>query len=170
MLLLALWGCVHTPPHPPLAGTPAVELVRLEQMTANGEYCSWEAENLVFEGRPIWSAASPDGEAWCVAPGGERARWIDILGQDGPYLSATLHEWGCCPETSSQRCVTWDLRTGEPATLEQYDPKWAARRWEKVQAKVPEGWQVFPDAFAVGDGHVRFCAFRGEDVTLVPVK
>lgn len=169
MLLLALLGCVHTPPHPPVAGTPAVELVRLEQMNAHGEYCAWEAENLVFEGRPIWSVASPDEENWCRSPG-EQARWIDILGQDGPFLSATLHEEACCPEATSVRCVTWDLTTGEPATLAQYDPRWAERRWEKAQAKVPAGWEIFPDAFAVGDGHVRFCAFRGEEVRLVPVK
>lgn len=170
MLLLALLGCVHTPPHAPLPGTAAVELVRREQMTRHGEYCAWEAENLTFEGRPIWYEEAPEGESWCLAPGGESARVVDLLGQDGPYLSAKLEEWSCCPEVTTVRCVTYDLRTGEPATLEQYDPRHAERRWEKARKRVPAGAVVLRDAFVVGDGHVRFCAFQGETMTLVPVR
>jgi hypothetical protein len=140
-----------------------VSFERREQMTQTGDWCSWEAESLAFDQLDLWTATPPDEENWCRAPG-ESSRTVDILGRDGPYLSVRLTEWSCCPDHATARCVTYDLRTGQPATLEQYDEKHAARRWERARAKVPAGYVLTADAFVVGDRHVRFCAVRGDDV------
>src|SRR4051812_10621443 len=90
--LALLWaGCVHTPPHPPILGQWAVTTARREQMTRDGVYCAWEAESLSFADRPIWTADPPEGENWCHAAG-EAARTVDVLAQDGPFLSTRLVE------------------------------------------------------------------------------
>lgn len=169
MALLSLLACLHTPPHDPVPGTVAKDFVRREQFNQEGEYCAWEAENLVFEGQPLWVAEAPADENWCLSPM-EASRWVDILGQDGPYLSVILHTLSCCPDVEEVRCLTMDVRTAEAVTLAQYDEKRAERRWKRAQRHVPEGHTLDERAFVVGDRHVRFCAQRGTDVVLVPVR
>lgn len=169
-LVSLLVACVHTPPHEAVPGAPTVAFARREQMTRDGAWCAWEAESLSFDGRPLWVADAPGEESWCRAPGGEASRVVDVLGRDGPFLSVRLTEWGCCPDHAVSRCVTLDVRTGEPTTLEAYDPRHAERRWSRAVRDAPPGFTLSPDAFLVGDRHVRFCAMRGEEMAEVPVR
>ncbi len=173
-MLWLLAPFVHTDPHPPPAARWEVTYVRKEDMTPEGVWCAWEAESLYYDGKALWSAAPPDGESWCRAPF-EAARMVDVLGEDGPYLSVRLTEWACCPEREIvTRCVTYDLRTGAPATLEAYDPRsytWRARRLKRVlDRKHGGGWSVEPGAFVVGGGHVRVCATRGDEAIEVALR
>lgn len=169
-----LLACMHTPPHPKVDGAPTVQLLRREYTDPDGKYCSWEAESLYFGGNPLWTEEPPDAPNGCVPPG-EQSRIVDVIGQDGPYVSVILREWGCCPETAQVRCVTFDGTTGQPATLVQYDKKHAERRllraqkvWEKMGA--PEGYTLSPDSFLVNHGHISFCAIRGEEVRRLEVR
>lgn len=174
MFLWLTAAFVKTPPHPAPPAKWEVTYARVEQMTRKGVWCAWEAESLVYDGNAIWTAPPPEDESFCKAPF-EAARMVDVLGQDGPYLSVRLTEWGCCPEREAvTRCVTYDLRTGEPTTLAAYDEKnWPWR--EKKLARVLEkkhggGWTVEPSAFVVGGGHVRVCATRGDEDIEVPIR
>lgn len=156
-------GCVHTPPHDPVGGAWKKDFVRREEMREDGTFCSWEAESLVYEGAPVWSAEPPTGQNWC-GTADEVSRYFDVLGQDGPFLSVHTVETGCCPERSSAECVTWNLSTGQPATLTEYDEKHAAKRWLAAQVALAgspwEGYLLIPDAFLVVDGgHVAVCAY-----------
>ncbi len=159
---------VHTPPHAAPAAPHTIVYERREEMLPDGVYCAWEAESLWADGKPIWSVAAPEGEHWCQQPF-EFARVVDVLGQDGPFLSVRLTEWGCCAEHEQVvPCRTYDLRTGAPATLEAYDPRHAAgrlRRLRRLLARRDDGggWEVDPSAFRVGGGHVRVCAARGDE-------
>ena len=162
---------IHTPSQPPAERPWSVTFERREQMTRAGVWCSWEAESLVAGDLPIWSAEPPEEENWCKAPG-ESARMVDVLGSDGPYVSVRLTDWGCCPNRQTHvRCVTYDVRTGQPATMEAYDPKswkWRSQRLEQIATKSYGGrlsWE--PSAFVVGGGHLRVCATAGgEDVDI----
>lgn len=161
-MILLLLACIHTPPHDPVEGTWTKEFVRLEEMRANGDYCSWEAESLMYGGAALWSVAPPIGENWCGTPA-ERAQYFDVLGQDGPFLSIRTQEIGCCPERSASTCVTWNLSTGKPATLMEYDERRAEKRWQKAQdiatAPAYAGLTIAEDTFVVKPGgHVAFCA------------
>jgi hypothetical protein len=156
---------IHTPSQPPAERPWSVTFERREQMTRAGVWCSWEAESLVAGDLPIWSAEPPEEENWCKAPG-ESARMVDVLGSDGPYVSVRLTDWGCCPNRQTHvRCVTYDVRTGQPATMEVYDPKswkWRSQRLAQISKRSYAGalsWE--PSAFVVGGGHVRVCATAG---------
>ena len=160
-LLVAL-ACVHTPPHDPIAGAWQKDFARKEEMRASGDYCSWEAESLVYDGRRIWGADPPDGENWCGTPS-EVSLAFDPLLQDGPFLSSRTEELGCCPARATMQCVTWNLMTGKAATLVEYDDKRAETRWEEAQAIAAgpgwEGYRITQDEFLlVEGGHVAFCA------------
>jgi hypothetical protein len=167
MGMLLLLACVHTPPHDPVQGQPSVTAAWREEPLDPGA-CMWSSENLRFGGTPLWVEDTPPEDGWCRAPS-DSARLVDVLGVDGPFLSARLETRSCCPERVAVRCVTWDVRTGAPATLESYDPRHAERRWERAQRRAPDGYALEREGFLVGDRHVRFCARRGEDVVLVGV-
>jgi hypothetical protein len=173
-MLWLLAPFVHTPPSPPPDKKWQIAYERREDMTPDGVYCAWEQESLSYDGAPIWTADPPEGEQWCTTPF-ESARWIDVRGEDGPYLSVRLHELGCCPDHEEQRCVTYDVRTGDPITLEQYDPRhyaWRGRRLQKALARLGGAgeWSVDPTAFLVDGGHVRACATRGPETIEVRVR
>lgn len=173
-MLWLLAPFIHTKPSPPPPAKWEVTFARVEQMTRQGTWCAWEAESLVYDGKPIWSADAPEDESFCKAPF-ESARMVDVLGQDGPFLSVRLREWGCCPEEEAvTRCVTYDLRTGAPTTLEAYDPKhfeWRTKKLQRVlDKKHGGGWSVDPSAFVVGGGHVKVCATRGDEDIEVAIR
>lgn len=173
-MLWLLAPFIVTKPHPPPEGAWAVTYARVERMTPKGIWCAWEAESLAYDGTPVWTAEPPQDESFCQAPF-EAARMVDKLGQDGPFLSVRLRDWGCCPEREAEtRCVTYDARTREPTTLEAYDPKhyeWRAKKLQRVlDKKHGGGWSVEPSAFVVGGGHVRVCATRGDEVIEVPIR
>jgi hypothetical protein len=172
-LLLLLVACRHTPPHEPIAGTVVIELDARAALLRNGEECQWEAEQLRIDGAPVWAVEPPEGEDWCLA-GDERARTVDIVSQDGPFLSTILGEMDASGAWT-RRCVTWDLRTRAPATLLDWDERRAPRRLaELATAKLRDpslaGWTLSPEAFLVRDGHVAFCAMRGTEIREVVVK
>lgn len=178
MALLSL-ACTRTPPHDPVVGTWAVTPVARRELTWDGVYCAWESEDLTFEGMILSSAPPPDledgvlNEGWCEV-GGESARLVDVVGQDGPFLSTRVQHVDCCPERAEARCVTWDVRTRAQASLEAYDPRRAAVRRRKLDKLLAEdrgfdGWVIAPDAFLLFDGHVRFCATRGGEVREIPI-
>lgn len=165
---------VKTPPHAPPPATWEVTYTRVEQMTRGGVYCAWEAESLVYDGKALWAAPPPEDESFCKAPF-ESARWVDVLGEDGPFVSVRLTELGCCPERDVvTRCVTYDVRIGEPTTMAAYDPKnakWRAKKLTRVlDRRDGGGWTVAPEAFVVGGGHVRVCATRDEEDIEVPIR
>ena len=162
-----LVGCVHTPPHPPVEGTWSREFTRRQELRRDGRYCAWEAESPAWSGTLLWPAEAPIGDNWCETDG-ETARWFDVVGQDGAFLSTRLQEMGCCPDHWTAVCVTWNLETAKPATLVEYDEKRAERRWERAQTELQTllqsrpalaGYTITPDAFVVKPGgHVAFCA------------
>lgn len=179
-MLLLLAACVHTPPHDPVPGRWELHTERRERITPDGTWCSWEAENLSYDGRPVWTQEPPDlveghhNEDWC-GTGGESARMMDVVAQDGPFLSTRVRTLACCPPEETVACVTWDLRTAAPARLPDFDEKRAASRWERLQRALAAdptlaGWTFAPDAFLVDGGHVRFCGVRGAEVREVRVK
>jgi hypothetical protein len=180
LVLVALLGCIHTRPHDPIDGAWRVDTRARRQLTWGGVFCAWEAEDLSFSGQPLWSAPPPDrvdgehNEEWCE-DGGESGRMVDVTGQDGPFLSTRLREVGCCPERTTVRCVTWDLRTRVPTTLEAYDEKhaeWRRKKLDRIVTGDPSlaGWVIEPQAFLVRDGHVAFCAVKGDEVREVAVR
>ena len=166
-MLLWLTGLfVRTPPQAPPEGQWAVHTDRVEQMTPRGVYCAWEAESLLYAGTPIWGDTPPEDESFCKAPS-ESSRTVDILGQNGPYLSVRLWEWSCCPDREQTvSCRTYDLRTGTPVTLEAYDPKsyaWRAKKITRVLARKGGGFTVAPTSFRVDGKHVQLCVTRGAE-------
>lgn len=166
-------GCLHTPPHAEVAGRVHVDYQRQEFMDPSGQWCAYDAESLWFEQQALWSEEPPDAPNGCRPPG-EESRIVDVVGQDGPFVSAILKEWGCCPEHQSLRCVTFDVRTGQPVSLDTYDEKNALKREEKLKkawAKLgaPSGYALSPDSFLVGGGHIRFCAIKNNQFLEVKV-
>ena len=153
---------MHTPPHEPAPGVLARSTVRHESWAPDGTACTWEDERVDFGGRTLVSHEAPDGQAWCKATE-EQAWGVDVMGQDGPYVSLALRDL----VARTVRCVTLDVRSGQPVSLAEYDEKHAQRRWEKAQRAKPG---LDPAAFLVGDRHVRFCAIAQDEVILVPVK
>jgi hypothetical protein len=168
VLVLALMSCASTRPHAPVAGVHSVAVNWREQERDDGA-CTYETEDLRFGALDLWvDPEPPPAEPSCREPY-ERARTVDVLGQDGPYLSVRLGTRDCCPERRTAACVTYDVRSGLPITLRQYDPRRADGRLARAQALVPDGYTLSRDAFAVGGGSVRFCAFRGDEVLLIEV-
>jgi hypothetical protein len=94
---------------------------------------------------------------------------VDVLGRDGPYVSVLLTEWACCPDQTTARCGTLDVRDGHWATLDEYDDRHAAKRWDKAREKAPD-LPLDRDAFVVGDGHVRFCVVQDGGLVQVQVR
>lgn len=173
-MLWLLAPFVHTAPLPPPDAAWEVAFLRREEMTPSGVWCAWEAESLMYDGKPIWSAPPPEGDQWCSSPF-EAARMLDVLGENGPYLSVRLTEWGCCPEHESiDRAVTYDLRTGQATTLEAYDPRsfrWRSKRLQRIlDKKRGGGWTVDPSAFVVDGRHVRIWATRGQEAIEIPLR
>ncbi|MDP2311056.1 MAG: hypothetical protein Q8P18_33860 [Pseudomonadota bacterium] len=165
---------VHTPPLAPPGPPWEVAFLRREDMTRQGVWCAWEAESLLYDGKPLWSAEPPEGEHWCLAPF-EAARMVDVLGENGPYLSVRLTEWACCPDREAiTRAVTYDLRTGVPTTLEAYDPRYFSWRTKRLQRILDRnhggGWSVDPTAFVVDGRHVRVWATRGGEAIEIPLR
>jgi hypothetical protein len=174
MLLALLTACVHTAPHPAWSGSWSREIQVREEFHGD-DYCRWETESLRVGDRVLVGAQPPEPEQnWC-ARSGEQASWFDVVGEDGAFLSlrATTTE---DPSGHDQTtCATWNLSTGAPATLEEYDTEHAAERWSAAQGRLaaehPEGgWSIDRAAFLVGKGHVSFCARRGADLALVTVR
>jgi hypothetical protein len=170
VILFAL-ACVRTPPHTPFDGTWEKRVSYHEEHRGD-EYCVVEQEALLVDQVALWAASAPEPEQnWC-RESGEHARWFDVAGQDGVFLSARVSERSAPPDRYTERCVTWNLDTRAEATLRDYDPERAAARLAEVSVKMRalgEGWTLDEDAFLVSKGHVTFCVTRGGEVALVPV-
>lgn len=170
-MIFVLAACVHTPPHAPFAGTWEKVLTHHTEFRGD-EFCLAEQEALLVDRVALWSAPEPEPEQnWCRVSG-EHARWFDVVGQDGAYLSARLTESGCCPDVVVERCVTWDLTARKEVSVADYDPEHATERLQEARTRAKalgEGWSIDATAFLVGKGHVTFCAARGAEVALVPV-
>lgn len=164
--LFTLIACATTRPHAPVDGAPAVAVTWREEEREDGA-CTYEAEDLRFGAYDLWVDPDPPPSS-CQAPFA-RARTVDVLGQDGPYLSVRVRTQACCPDRRTVDCVTYDVRSGLPIRLRQYDPRLADARAARADTLVPEGFTLRADAFVVGGGHVRFCAFRADEVVLLEV-
>lgn len=155
MLPWLLLGCMHTPPSPPWPESVAVRVESREgRVGEEGRTCFWEEESLWVGGRRILGEAPPDAEDWCRAPT-DHWRTIDIVGQDGRYISLLTED-----SEGRRTCGTLDLATGAEATLTEYDAKLAARRArraERLLAKHPAAAGFQADRFLLRAGHVRFC-------------
>jgi hypothetical protein len=166
---------VQTAPHAAPEAAVDVKFQRREEMTADGLWCTWEAESLTYGDQVIWGEAMPTDEPWCARPPFESSRRVDVLGRDGPFVSVRLTEWNCCPDKEVvTRCVTYDVRTGQPATIEAYDPRWAKWRDRRLSMLTEKrdggGWTYEPSAFIVGHGHLEICAVRGDETARIPVR
>jgi hypothetical protein len=166
-LLALLLACVATRPKAPVPGAPVVTPAWREALVDDAA-CAFESESLRFGALSLWEEEAPPAEGWCRAPF-EHARTVDVLGQDGPYLSVRQTTRDCCPAVETSACVTYDVRSALPVTLRQYDPRLADQRLARATAQLPAGFTLERDAFLVGDGHVRFCARRGAEITLIEV-
>ena len=157
MRLWLLVGCVHTPPHPPLAEAPAVRLAAVYAVVdEEGRGCSWEEETLWYGERRIFGNEPPDAPNWCLVPSDHWAT-VDLLGQDGRFVSVLMEN-----DAGQRECVTWDVDAGRPATLVEYDEKLAETRLKiaaKRRAKARLQGALVPDNFYVRSGHVVFCLF-----------
>ena len=166
-LLALILACVATRPKAPVPGAPVVTPAWRESLVDDAA-CVYEAESLRFGERPLWEEEPPPAEGWCRAPF-EHARTVDLLGQDGPYLSVRQATRDCCPDAETVACLTYDVRSALPITLRQYDPRLADQRLARATAQLPAGFTLDRDAFLIGDGHVRFCARRGAEILLIAV-
>lgn len=156
-MLWIIAGCVHTPPHPPLAEAPSVRLAAAYAVVdEEGRGCAWEEEALWVGERRIFGDEAPDAENWCVVP---LDHWstVDLLGQDGRFVSVLMQN-----DVGERACVTWDVEAGRPATLVEYDGKLATGRLKVAgerRAKAQLGGVLAADNFYVRGGHVVFCLF-----------
>ena len=157
MILVVISGCMHTPPHPALPEPVHVDLAaRHETADLAGRDCSWEEEGLWVGGQRIVGHDAPDAADWCVAPSDHWAT-VDLLGQDGPFVSVFLEADG-----DVGRCETWNVNENRPASLVDYDPKHAearVRRGARLLARRKIPGILHPDSFYVRGGHVVFCVF-----------
>ena len=185
-LIALLGGCLKTPPHAPVEGAARVEVERAEFTDPQGRSCMWEAEQLWFSQQPLWVEEPPEELNGCRPPS-DRVRLVEVVGQDGPYLSVVLRESDCCGadgaggaaggaagDTGRLLCRTYDVRTGEVATLREYDRARADRRLARLdrlwrRQGSPAGFVLEEDAFLVDGGRVRFCAIREDEVQFIPV-
>lgn len=167
-------GCVHVPPRPVVPGAWTVTTERRYDQWTRGELCSWEAEQLTFAGQPLWVSPPPEGEGACP-PGNDAARTADVVGQDGPFLSAILRERDDAQGLSTVRCVTWDLATRLPTTLDGLDQK-RAEHWrataaaELVADPSLAGWLMTGDSFVLREHHVVYCLVRGDQMRELPIR
>lgn len=156
-MIWALLGCVHTPPHPALP-EPArvVNLARVEFADRDGRTCRWEQEQLFVGERRVLGDDYPDATDWCRTPG-ESWSTLDVLGQDGRYVSLLVES-----DRGRPACQTWDVEQGRPVTLAEYDDKLAERRLARaarLHARRRLPGTLDANAFVVRDGHVAFCLF-----------
>lgn len=85
---------------------------------------------------------------------------LDPAGALPPDARFWEHDVAVPPLASgTSTCVTWDLRTGRPARLVDYDAKHAPARWRRATRRAARAGfpALSPGAFVVGDGHVAFC-------------
>lgn len=155
MILVLALGCMHTPPHEPLAEPVVVRLAaRHDVADQEGRDCSWEEEGLWVGERRVLGADPPDDTDWCRAPSHHWAT-LDLLGQDGPYVSLVQ-----ASDVGRTSCQTWDVVENRPITLAEYDEKLASRRIRRANrllARHPLPGPLVPDSFVVRHGHVTFC-------------
>jgi hypothetical protein len=150
-----LFACIHTPPSPAWPEPVVVRTELRERMfDDDGRHCSWEEDSLWSGERRILGEEPPDAEDWCRSP---MVHWrtIDIVGQDGPYLSLISED-----SDGRRSCGTLNLTSGDPATLSGYDEKNAqrrARRAARLLRRHPAPGGFDPDRFLLRNGHVRFC-------------
>ena len=172
-----LSACLRTPPSVAVDGSARVEVEEAFYTDPQGRACLWEAEQLWFNAQALWVEERPDAPNGCRPPS-ERLRQVEIVGQDGPYLSVILRTSDCCSGEGGPAiesiCRTYDVRTGEPVSLRAYDRSRADRRlarldrlWRRQGA--PAGFTIAEDSFLVGGGGVNFCAIKGEEVLLIPI-
>ncbi|GDX78220.1 hypothetical protein LBMAG42_00310 [Deltaproteobacteria bacterium] len=152
-----LAGCVHTPPHPPLADAPAVRLAAAYAVVdEEGRGCAWEEEALWVGERRIFGNEAPDAPNWCQTPA-DHWSTVDLLGQDGRFVSVLMEN-----DAGERACVTWDVEAARPATLLDYDEKLAEKRLKiagRRREKARIGGRLVADNFYVRGGHVVFCLF-----------
>ncbi len=156
MLLLAA-ACMHTPPRPRLPEPVVVRNeLRTAEFDAEGRTCTWEAEGLWVGTRRVLGQDAPTEMDWCRAPS-ESWSTLDVLGQDGEFVSIAA-----ASSSGPPGCGTWNVVTGLPATLVEYDEKLAERRVLRATRKLarrPLSGTFNADAFIVGNRHLRFCWF-----------
>ncbi len=155
ILPLLLLGCMHTRPSPPWPESVAVRLESRERAVGEeGRTCRWEEESLWAGGRRLVGESPPDAEDWCREPS-DHWRTIDVVAQDGPYLSLLTED-----SDGRRTCGTLDLSTGSEIALSTYDEKLAARRARRAArllAKHPAPAGFDENRFLLREGHVRFC-------------
>jgi hypothetical protein len=149
-----------------------VVLDRREAITPTGEQCLWEAERLAIGGEVSWPAEAPEGEAWCTT-GFEVARTVDILGRDGPFVSTVVADVDASGAWT-RRCITWDVRSGAPTTIDAWSFKLAPTLWASAADALASpawvGWTTDRESFVLRGGHVSFCVARDGEMAEIPVR
>lgn len=165
-----LWGELPDRAEGPCpTGSEHVRMVTVDRLGQDGPFLS-----TVVRARGPEPARSSEGPAPLLpaAATGDRAPGTlsPAAPVDAPFWERVVRTPSRAPGTTT--CVTWDLRTGRPARLVDYDAKNAPARWRRATRKAARAHLPAPDpgAFVVGDGHVAFCVPQGTDGTLAWVR
>lgn len=171
-MILWLAACAHHAEAPGEAAAWSHTTDRRSELV-DGRWCEWESDTLRVGDQLVFGEAPPEPEQhWCTESH-DRARWVEDVEADGPWLSAQTWVWDS-PGLWVPGCATWSLVTARRATLDDVEGGAAGEAWAHAQAELarawPGGWKLDRDAFLVGRGHVSFCAIRGREVALVKVR
>lgn len=154
-------ACIHTPAFDPVAVPVATPTHRVESLPdEEGRTCTWEEEWLLGGAERLLGADVP--EACDVLA--DHWQTVDLLGQNGPFVSVLVETGGCCPEVRAAACQTWDLVHHVPVSVHDYDPARAERRWRRAEAIAAERGvgALDPLQFYIRGTHVTFCTWDAE--------
>ncbi|MBM4390609.1 MAG: hypothetical protein FJ090_05765 [Deltaproteobacteria bacterium] len=157
MWWLAL-ACIHTPVLDPVAVPVATHVRRLESPPdEQGRTCSWEEEWLLAGAERLVGADEPEA---CEVLA-DHWQTVDVLGQNGPFVSVLVESGGCCPVQRAASCQTWDLVNRVAVSVHHYDPRAAVRRWRRAESIAAErgAGALDPMQFYVRGRHVTFCTW-----------
>ncbi len=165
-----LWGELPDGDEGPCpTGSKHARLVTVDRLGQDGPFLS-----TVVRARGPVPALSDDTTAALLEVAATRVGAPGTLSPEAPvdarFWERDVRTPSRAPGTAT--CVTWDLRTGRPARLVDYDAKNAPARWRRATRKAARAHlpALEPGAFVVGDGHVAFCVPHGTDGALAWVR
>lgn len=158
---LILLGCIHTPALDPVDVSVETTVFRVESPPdEEGRTCTWEEEWLVAPEARLLGNDMP--EACDVLA--DHWQTVDLLAENGPFVSVVVESGGCCPEVNAASCQTWDIVRRVPVSVSEYDPRRAERRLRRAEAIAEElGVSALdPMQFLIRGRHVTFCTWDAQ--------